>query len=407
MGQVQSFLRNSDQHVSAHRNPNLGLHRVLAGAVEDLDSQVLLDPLEEQLHLPALGVQRCDQLRFENKVVGQKSNPFARLVFDHHTAQHRRIVLAGVEQRQDARLVANNICSGSVHRVGVAPLELRIALGARDKKTLGLVDGKQALEVQVPTVEQIERPCLDGQLVQRVDLVGLAIGDVDESGDRAPQVQQGVQPHRCLGTAKRGPRKHRQAQIDGRRIEGVDRGIQLDGQGLVGIQRTRYANQMLGQVGIDLPRACGVRIGQRVARNRGAAKTHVVQPCGLSAQIDLDVAQRLAVGQLGEGHGEELVQASEVLNFVVAAMIGYAAAKGTQGQMRHELRKHELALVHGGWGRLSAQSPESGIRCSNRDQTEMRYLASKSLTYGVLMGKRWDTTEKIQKIQKNEKFNSN
>jgi hypothetical protein len=307
MGQVQSFLRNRDQHVSAHRNPNLRLHRVLAGAVEDLDSQVLLDPLEEQLHLPALGVQRCDQLRFENKVVGQKSNPFARLVFDHHTAQHRRIVLAGVEQRQDARLVANNIGCGSVHRVGVAPLELRIALGARDKKTLGLVDGKQALEVQVPTIEQIERPCLDGQLVQRVDLVGLA--------------------------------------------------------------------------------------GERVARNRGAAETHVVQTIGLGAQIDLDVAQRLAVGQLGEGHGEELVQASEVLNFVVAAMIGYAAAKGTQGQMRHELRKHELALVHGGWGRLSAQSPESGIRCSNRDQTELRYLASKSLTYGVLMGKRWDTTE--------------
>jgi hypothetical protein len=74
-------------------------------------------------------------------------------------------------------------------------------------------------------------------------------------------------------------------------------------------------------------------------------------------------------------------------------MIGYAAAKGTQGQMCHELRKHELALVHGGWGRWSAQNPESDIRCSNRDQTEVRYLTSKSFTYGVLIGKRWDTTD--------------
>ena len=33
------------QHANRHRDPDLGLHRVLAGPEERLDSQVLLDPL--------------------------------------------------------------------------------------------------------------------------------------------------------------------------------------------------------------------------------------------------------------------------------------------------------------------------------------------------------------------------
>ena len=116
---------------------------------------------------------------------------------------------------------------------------------------------------------------------------------------------------------------------------------------------------MLSKVGVDLPWACGVRIGQRVARNRLAAKPHVVQPPGLSAQVDFYVAQGLAVGQLGEGHGEELVQAGEVLDLVLASVVGHTAAKRAQWQVDHELRKYELALVHGGFGRKSAKNRQS------------------------------------------------
>jgi hypothetical protein len=66
-------------------------------------------------------------------------------------------------------------------------------------------------------------------------------------------------------------------------------------------------------------------------------------------------------------------------------MFGYAAAKGTQRQVRHELRKHEFALMHKSHLRKSANDPQSDIRCSNRDQTTMLISVNKSLTYEVLM----------------------
>lgn len=385
MGQIQALFGYSNQHVSADCYPNLRLHRVLAGAVEHFDSQMLLDPLEEQFHLPALAIQVGNQCGLQNEVVRQKNDAFACFVLDNDTAQQCRIVLAGVEQRQYTRLIAHDIRRDLVHRVGIASLELGIALGASDKERVGLMNHKQALEIQITAIEQIERARLDGQLVQGVDLVGLTVGNMDESGYIASQIQQSVQPHRRLGLSERRPRKNRQTQIDGGCVERVNGRIQIDSQRLAGVQRTGNANQVLRQIGIDLPRTRRVCVGQRVARDCLATKPHVVQPLGLGAQIDLDVAQRLSISQLGECHRKELIQTREVVNFVIAPMFGYAAAKGAQGQVCHELRKHEFALMHMEKLRLCAKTPQSDIRCSNRDQTTMLISANKSLTYEVLM----------------------
>ena len=143
------------------------------------------------------------------------------------------------------------------------------------------------------------------RVVQHIDLVGLAVGDVNEAGDAAMQIQQGVQLDSGLGGAKRRPGMQEQTQVDGAGVERVDSCIQVDAQRLLGIQRSGHTNQMLCKIGIDLPRTGGVRIGQRVARNRSAAKAHVVQPIGLCPQVDFDVAQGLSVGQLREGHGKD------------------------------------------------------------------------------------------------------
>jgi len=43
---MQLLFDNGDEHVGGDGAPDLRLHRVLAGAQETLDAQVLLDPLE-------------------------------------------------------------------------------------------------------------------------------------------------------------------------------------------------------------------------------------------------------------------------------------------------------------------------------------------------------------------------
>ena len=385
IGQTQAFLSNGDQHVSADRDPDLRFDRVLVGAIKRLDAQVLLYPFEKQFDLPALAVQVRNQLGLERKVVGQKRYALASVVLDHHTSQRGRIVFAGIENCQYAGLIAHDVRAGSVHGVGVAPLELGIGLGTGDEEGVGLMDHKQSLEIQVATIEQVIGARLDVQQVQGVDLVGLAVADVNECGYGAAQVQQGVQLDSRFVRSKRRPGINRKAQVYRRSVEGVDRCVQVDRQRVFGIQGTRHGNQVLREVGVDLPRPGCIGIGQGVARNGLAAQPHVIQPLGLGTQIDLDVAQRLAVGQLSKGHGQELVHAGEVLDLVIAAVRSHASTKSAQWQKRHELRENKLALVHGGPLRDDAKDHKSWNRSSNRDQTEMPENHCESLTYEAVM----------------------
>ena len=197
----------------------------------------------------------------------------------------------------------------------------------------------------IDAVQQVKGSRLGGEHVQYVDLVGLAIADVDEARDRAAHVQQRVQLDGRLGRAKWRPRGHRQAQVDGGGVEGVDRLLQVQPDGLVGVQRAGKADRVLSQIGIDLPGSNRIGVGQRVACHR-RAKPKVIQPMRLGCQTRFDVGQRLAKRQLRKGHGIELVQAREALDLVLAVVVRHAAPEPRRRKMRHDLRENELALMH-------------------------------------------------------------
>src|SRR5688572_6450843 len=155
MWQMQTLFDDGDKHISAYRYPDLRFHRVLGGAQKRLDAQMLFDPFEEQLYLPALPVKGRYQLGFESEVVGQESHALAHVVLGHNPAQDGRVVLARVVNRQHARLVANHRRADAIHWTRIAPLELGIALGARDEEGLCFVEGMQTSEIQITPVQQV------------------------------------------------------------------------------------------------------------------------------------------------------------------------------------------------------------------------------------------------------------
>ena len=243
VGQMQAFLGNGDQHVCADRNPYLRLDRVLVGAIKRLDPKVLLDPFEKQFDLPALAIQICNQFGFEGEVVGQKCDALASVVLDHHTSQRGWIVLAGIKDGQHTRLIAHDVRAGSVHGVGVTPLELGIGLGTGDEEGLCLMHRVKALEVQIAAIHDVEGAWLQQQNVEHIHIPQLAIRDMDKAGDVASQVEQRVHLHRRLGRAKQRPREERQTQIDGRRVQRVGRILQLDTKIVADIELSRLRDQ--------------------------------------------------------------------------------------------------------------------------------------------------------------------
>src|ERR1022692_2828361 len=64
------------------------------------------------------------------------------------------------------------------------------------------------------------------------------------------------------------------------------------------------------------------------------------------APAGFDVAQALAISQLGKSHGEKLLPAGKLLGVAVAAITGHRAAEIAVGEKADELREDALAVVH-------------------------------------------------------------
>jgi len=182
----------------------------------------LCGSVEKQFDLPARFVQGAHAQRLDAEVVGQEHETLAGLgIFVSDAPQAPRVALLGVKPCQLDVLIAHQAAVAvDGHRVHAPPLE--IGLGARDEEGARVVQGEQALEVHVGAIHHVDGTGLGQQHVQDVDVVQLAVRDEDECRDGSAQIQQGVQFDRGLGGSKRSPGKQRQAQIDGRRIQGVD-----------------------------------------------------------------------------------------------------------------------------------------------------------------------------------------
>jgi len=64
---------DGNQQVGANSDPDLRFHGIGRGAIEGLDLQVLFDPLEKQLDLPALPVDLGNGGGGQCQVAGEKS----------------------------------------------------------------------------------------------------------------------------------------------------------------------------------------------------------------------------------------------------------------------------------------------------------------------------------------------
>src|SRR6266849_4438366 len=258
---------------------------------------MLLDPFEKELDLPAAAVQFGDRKRGQDEVVGQEDEGLGGFgILKADASQWCLKALVRVEACEDDALVADQ-AGLAIDRMRVAALHLEVRLATGHEEAAGLVEAIEALEVEEATIQDVEGAGLGQQLVENVDLVHLAITDVDEGGNVAAQIQQRVQLDGRLGQAERCPRKYRQTEIDGRGVERIDSLLQFDTERFLHRQTPGDADQALGEIGVDAPVAHSIGMGQRIARH-GRTNSEVIELGTLCAQANLDVPKALSVGQL-------------------------------------------------------------------------------------------------------------
>ena len=306
--EVEFLLDDGHEDVHGDGNPNLCLDRVGGCAIERLDAKVLLDPFEEQFHLPATFVELRNCEGGQCEIVGEKDEVVVRLeIVVAYAAERTRILRSRIWISQRDDLVASQTCDfldGTVRTASV----LEIPLGAEHEERHAEGEAIEATEVDIAAVHDIEGPRFDEQLVEDFHIGCFGVGNVYNARNSATKVHQGMEFDRAFVPAESRPGKQRKTEVDDRGVEYIGGLREFHAEVVLGVQDPRSGNKHVRDVGPDAPVTPFVRIGQGAARHLSADarmiefRLHGTQTC-------FDIAQTFAVCQLGESHTEELVEA--------------------------------------------------------------------------------------------------
>src|SRR5208337_899453 len=136
------------------------------------------------------------------------------------------------------------------------------------------------------------------------------------------------------------------------------------------------------KVGVDPPVTRFVGIGQGGARHV-AAEAHVIELGADGAQAGFDVAQALAVGQLGERHGEVLIPARQIFQVAITRIAGDALLELLVRKELDQLGKDCTPGVHPALSLLRETPPSTRLTpfsgsnrfCSKTDVPHSIYVA--------------------------------
>ena len=344
-GQFHLLMNDRDHQIGGHRDPYLRLHRVGTRAVEVFDSQMLLDPSEEQFDAPARLVEHGHCQRRDLQVVGEKDQfPFRFRVVVAHFSQESREGLPRFGERGLADMIASQT-GKAIHRQRVMPGELQFGLCPRDEEGSRVCNEKEASEIHVAAIHQIECAGFEQKAVEPANVVLAGTCDMDAGWNRPPQVDLGMHLDTRFGLPEVGPREKCQREIDGGRIECVDRIFQIQAEIFPGIQHSGLAHETFGKVLPKVPVALFVGIRECGFCN-GLAESQMMQSRRPRIQTGGDIPQSLAPGQLGEDHADELLAAAKVTDAGLGVVAFDQAGKRLAIHEVKDLRKDMASGVH-------------------------------------------------------------
>jgi len=342
---VQTFFQNGDEQINGDGAPDLGAHGVGAGAIKGFDTQMLLDPFEEQFDLPAAPIQLSDGQSRHGEVVGQEDEGFAGLGIAIADASQRvGIIVLSLPAGHHDGLVETQ--SGKfVHGPGVTAGAAKVLFGAGDEESAALMNPMPPGEVQVSAIHDVKRASLPDELVEDVDIVDTARGDNDDGGKVALEGEQGVEFDGGLVAAESSPRKEREAEVNGGGVECIGGGLKFKVKRFIGVKRGGLLDEDVGEVGKDTPVPLFIGHRQRVAGG-GLADAGVIEFRAEGRQTGFDVAQTFAPRQLGERQHEELFVGGQLADAKVTVVTGDTFVEFVFGQEVEELGEDGATFVH-------------------------------------------------------------
>jgi len=225
---LEVVLDDSNEAVCDDCHVNLYAHSIFGFSPESFDLEMLLDPFEEQLHLPPILIEQGDVLRTEIEVVCVVNEAPLKFwgIVDNPSDNSRVLLLVLLLGEADA-LVFEHIVSPIQNALPVVDLVGRLPLLPDNEECPEHVDAIESGEVEVASVKHIARQRLVSEPVHRVDIMYLCRCDSVEYGYFRNDVNLSMNPDARLGASELCPSEYGHAEVDGSGVDGIESAMQL------------------------------------------------------------------------------------------------------------------------------------------------------------------------------------
>ena len=245
---------------------------------------------------------------------------------------------------EDDNLIALDT-GGFIDGLGVEPYSAEVYFCPSHKKCRCPVDLVEAGKIEIAAIHDVDGPQLDEQLVEDIDIVNFPRSDDHHRRDVPVQIQKGMEFYCPFAFPELGPREKGQTEVDGGRIQGIDRLIQFDAEGIGGVKFSGFCDEDLREVGINPPVPGLIGMGKGIAGDLSPDAQVIKSGLGCP-QADLDISQAFAVGKLSEGHAEILVPAGKADHLVIAVVSIDTFSELVCGDKVHQLGKDRFPGIH-------------------------------------------------------------
>ena len=365
--QMQVVLDDGDEAIRDNGNMDLYSHGVFGVSPEPFDAQMLLDPFEEQLHLPAVAVKKPDILGLEIEVVGvvNKSPTEVSDVENDATELCRIIVAVPFACKFDGLVQQHVICPvkeflSEQHFVGWFPFL------SCDEERASLVDSEKPCKVEITLVEDITGKRFVCDTVHELGVVDIGVRDAVENRNLRDDVNLCVNFDAGLCAAKACPKEKRHAEVNGGGVNGEETPMKLELFGDAPLLRKR--DHIVSEFLEDTRATEHIRLGKRVPANRRFTKTEVIATFSMGGDYIGESPESVAAYQLTEHEHKQVVPVRETPSLCLVEIPQDYSPELPLWQKTHNLCEDILPYMHfcadfGSAAKMQISNHGQGVYC--------------------------------------------
>jgi len=343
--QFEVVLDDRNKTVCDDCDVNLYAYSILRLAPEPLDTEMLFDPFEKKLHLPAITVKKCDVLGRKVEVicvVDERAPEIIGIVND--SSEFRRIVVEITFAGETDSLVKEYAVFPIKKFLTRKHLILRPPLFPYNKECVAQMNGEQSCQIEVSSVKHVTSQWFVRDDIHEFGIMYLGVGDSIEDRDFCDDVDLRMDSDAGLCASEVCPKKKRHAEINGGGVNRIEPAMQfkLFGDTSFLCKRHHEGSVFLKDTWI----AEHVRFGEHVPVGGSFAETKMIGAFSMCSGYVGEFPEGSASQQLPEHEREQMVPMGErpFLGFV--GILQHNSSELPLRQKTHDLSENILSYVH-------------------------------------------------------------